>query len=88
MDTEKNTKKVKKGKVIAVVIILIIIIAVVAVLIVKNVNKNKEEGNNTVQGEEELERTIELPDTTYSEMPVKDVNMELMEDINKTVVSS
>lgn len=78
-------KKVRKGKkmlisLIAIVAIIVIVFAIVA--ITKAVKKNKEN-----QSQEGQETAISLPDTTYSDMEVKNIYMEYLKDEDKTMVS-
>ena len=78
-------KKVRKGKkmlisLIAIVAIMVVVFAIVA--ITKAVKKNKEN-----QSQEGQETAISLPDTTYSDMEVKNIYMEYLKDEDKTMVS-
>ena len=78
-------KKVRKGKkmlisLIAIVAIIVVVFAIVA--ITKAVKKNKEN-----QSQEGQETAISLPDTTYSDMKVKNIYMEYLKDEDKTMVS-
>ena len=78
-------KKVRKGKkmfisLIAIVAIIVVVFAIVA--ITKAVKKNKEN-----QSQEGQETAISLPDTTYSDMEVKNIYMEYLKDEDKTMVS-
>ena len=78
-------KKVRKGKkmlisLIAIIAIVVVIFAIVA--ITKAVKKNKE--NKAQEGQE---TAISLPDTTYSDMEVKNIYMEYLKDEDKTMVS-
>ena len=78
-------KKVRKGKKILIVALIIAIVVIIAiVLIIKNVvNKNKDEE----QPQTTQEEVITLPDTTYSDMQVNNINMEYLSDQDKTMVS-
>ena len=78
-------KKVRKGKKILIVALIIAIVVIIAiVLIIKNVvNKNKDEEQPRTTQEE----VITLPDTTYSDMQVNNINMEYLSDQDKTMVS-
>lgn len=78
-------KKVRKGKKILIVALIIAIVVIIAiVLIIKNVvNKNKDEEQPKTTQEE----VITLPDTTYSDMQVNNINMEYLSDQDKTMVS-
>lgn len=78
-------KKVRKGKkmlisLIAIIAIIVVVFAIVA--ITKAVKKNKEN-----QSQEGQETAISLPDTTYSDMEVKNIYMEYLKDEDKTMVS-
>ena len=65
---------------IAIVAIIVVVFAIVA--ITKAVKKNKEN-----QSQEGQETAISLPDTTYSDMEVKNIYMEYLKDEDKTMVS-
>ena len=79
-------RKLRKGKVILTIISIIILIAVVVIiaLIVKNKNKI----NPDVSGNEEKKSEVyQLPDVTYSDMKVTDIEMEYLKNNNETMVS-
>ena len=78
-------KKIRKGKkmlisLIAIVAIIVVVFAIVA--ITKAVKKNKEN-----QSQEGQETAISLPDTTYSDMEVKNIYMEYLKDNNETMIT-
>ena len=80
-----ETRKIKKGKLIlvgvAVVAVIAIIIAIVAA--VKNSNNGGTPGKDKVGTQEEAV-VYDLPDITYSEMQVTNIEMEYL---NETMVS-
>ncbi len=84
MNTEK---RLKKGKLIAVIAIIVIILVIIIInIIIKNI-KSKNPGESENPEEEEVSQVIELPDTTYSDMQVTNVNMEFLEENNETMVT-
>lgn len=84
----EEKRKIKKGKIIAVAVALIVIVVAV-VLVVKFMNKDTEEGTKGTTGQQQKEEAVvyDLPDITYSEMQVTDIEMEYLEDNNETMVS-
>lgn len=84
----EEKKKIKVGKIVAVVVaILVVVLAVV--LIVKFANKDTEDVKKGQKGQQQKEETVvyDLPDVTYSDMQVTDIEMEYLEDNNETMVS-
>lgn len=74
-------KKIRKGKKILLILLAVVVAALVIwgiVSIVKNVNEPEEPETNIV---------VQLPETTYSDMEVKNIVMEYLRDQNKTMVS-
>ena len=70
-------KKIRKGQKKILIILLAIIVAVIAiVLIVKNVNK----APGTQDPQIEYEPVIQLEDTTYSGMEVRNIQVKLLKD--------
>ena len=86
----EETRKIKKGKIIAVLAVAVIIVIAV-VLVVKFVNKDTEDGKggSGAAGQQTQEQAVvyDLPDVTYSDMQVTDIEMEYLEDNNETMVS-
>lgn len=78
-------KKVRKGKKML-ILIAIAIVAIVAVILIiaKVVNKNTEKPGTT--GEEQ-QQVIALPETTYSDMEVRNIQMEYLKNNNETMVT-
>jgi hypothetical protein len=71
-------KKIRKGQKKILIILLAVIVAVIAiVLIVKIVNKKPE---NPPSGGIEYEPVIQLEDTTYSGMEVRNIQVKLLKD--------
>lgn len=86
----EETRKIKKGKIIAVLAVAVIIVIAV-VLVVKFVNKDTDDGKggSGAAGQQTQEQAVvyDLPDVTYSDMQVTDIEMEYLEDNNETMVS-
>lgn len=82
----EEKRQIKKGKIAAVVIALIVVVIAV-VLVVKFINKDTEEGKTKGQQQKQEAMVYDLPDVTYSEMQVTDIEMEYLEDNNETMVS-
>lgn len=73
-------KKVRKGKKMLITMLLVVAVVLATIVIVSIVRKNKSkepENENTV---------ITLPETTYSEMEVKNVQMEYLKDNDETEI--
>jgi len=66
-------KKIRKGKKILLLLLLIVVVVVAVILIVNIVNKLPG-----TQQPEEVQTIIPLPETTYSDMQVKNIVMELL----------
>ncbi len=85
----EEKRKIKKGKIIA-VLAAIVIVVIAVVLVVKFANKDTEDakkGGST--GEQTAQEAVvyDLPDVTYSEMQVTNIEMEYLEDNNETMIS-
>lgn len=84
----EEKRKVKKGKIIGLgVAIVVILIAVI--LIVKFINKDTDNGKDGTSGEQQKQESTvyDLPDVTYSDMQVTNIEMEYLKDNNETMVS-
>ena len=77
-------KKMRKGKKLLLILLIVIVIAIAAVFIVKNI-VNKIPGGT--EQPEYVPVVIPLPETTYSDMQVKNIQMEYLKDNNETMVS-
>ena len=75
-------KKMRKGKKMLIICLIGIVVVIAAILIINNV-VNKEPGKT---GEEE-NLIIQLPETTYSNMEVKNLQMEYLKDNDETMIS-
>ncbi len=86
MESQKENKRKlnKKNISILCVAILLIIVAIIAVIFTVKYFRNKPK---EVALDENTEPSILLPDTTYSDMPVKDINMTFLKDNNETMIS-
>ena len=78
-------KKMRKGKKILLILIILVLVAIAAVLIVSFVKK--QQSKQPEQPPVEESPIIELPETTYSNMEVRNVIMEYLKNNNETVVS-
>ena len=76
-------KKMRKGKKMLIICLILIVAAIAAILIINNV-VNKGPGN---AGNEDENQIIQLPETTYSNMEVKNLQMEYLKSNNETMVS-
>ncbi len=81
----KLGKKLKKGKVLVTVIIGIILIVAVVTL-VSIIKKHSQDNNENIDNVQEAP-AVELPNTTYSDMQVTNINMEYLSDNDETMVS-
>lgn len=81
-------RKIKKGKLAAVAIAIVAIIAIIVIVIVV---KNNNGGTGIIKkpGKDTQDETVvyDLPETTYSDMQVTNVEMEYLADNNETMVS-
>ena len=75
-------KKIRKGKKILIIFWVILLIAAIA-LIINFIGKQQQGPENP---QEEVSPVIPLPDTTYNDMEVRNVQMEYLEDQDKTIV--
>ena len=76
-------KKMRKGKKILLIALIALVVIIVIALIVGLVKKF--EGPDVP--EIEYEPVIQLPDTTYSDMEVKNIEMVYLKDNDETMVS-
>lgn len=76
-------KKMRKGKKMLLILLAAIAITLVVVLIVALFNKVFKKPEPQI----EYQPIISLPETTYSDMQVKNVNMQYLDDQDKTKVS-
>lgn len=76
-------KKIRKGKKILIIFWVMLLIAAVTIIISFVTKKQQEPEKLPV---EEVSPVIPLPDTTYNDMEVRNVQMEYLEDQNKTIV--
>lgn len=75
-------KKIRKGKKML-LILLIAIVAIIATILIVNIVKKQ---NEPVEPEYKDE-VIPLPETTYSNMQVKNIQMEYLRNNNETMVT-
>lgn len=77
-------KKIRKGKKML-LIILIAIIAIIATIVITNIVKNiSSEPEVPI---DETAQVIPLPETTYSNMEVKNIQMEYLKNNDQTMVT-
>ena len=77
-------KKIRKGKKMLLTFLMAIIVIIIAVFVIKGI-VNKTPGG--VEQPEETPQVIALPATTYSNMEVKNVQMEYLKKNNETMVT-
>lgn len=77
-------KKIRKGKKMLLTFFMAIIVIIIAVFVIKGI-VNKTPGG--VEKPEETPQVITLPETTYSNMEVKNVQMEYLKNNNETMVT-
>ena len=77
-------KKVRKGKKILIIILIAIVVLVaMAIIITKVVKKNANKPTTPV----EEQQVIQLPETTYSDMQVRNIHMEYLKNNNETMIT-
>ena len=76
-------RKIRKGQKMLIIILIAIIIIVVAAFIIKGII-DKDQVDTPEENEPHV---IMLPETTYSDMQVKNIEMEYLQDNNETMVS-
>lgn len=76
-------KKNKKKLLLLLVTLLLIIAVIVIIIIIINVNKDKTK----TETPSDTNPVYDLPDTSYSNMEVKYVQMEYLKNMNQTMVS-
>lgn len=76
-------KNVRKGKKILIITLIAIAIIVIATVIIVNIVKNNKETPTTPTTQQQV---IPLPETTYSDMEVKNISMQYLADQDKTLV--
>ena len=75
-------KKIRKGKKMLLILLAVVIAIIAIVLIVNIVNKSGQ-----TELPEEKPIIIPLPETTYSDMQVKNIEMEYLKNNNETMVT-
>lgn len=74
-------KKIRKGKK-KLIILLLIIVAIIATVVIINIVKKPK----APEEHEDQRKIISLPETTYSDMEVKNVQMEYLKENNQTEI--
>ena len=77
-------KKIRKGKKMLIILFIAVIVIIAAVFIMKGII-NKMSG--TQEDPKEQQQIISLPTTTYSNMEVKNIQMEYLKKNNETMVT-
>ena len=78
-------KKIRKGKKMLILIAIAVIVIIVAILIITKIaNKKPETPGTSAEGQQQV---IPLPETTYSEMEVRNIQMEYLKNNNETMVT-
>ena len=75
-------KKMRKGKKMLLLLLIALVVVIATIVIINIVSKHKEP-----EIPEEVNQVIPLPETTYSDMQVKNIQMEFLKDNNETMVS-
>lgn len=76
-------RKIRKGKKMLIIFLIAVVVIIAAIFIVKNIVNKEPETPVT----EELPQVIQLPETTYSNMEVKNIEMEYLKNNNETMVT-
>jgi len=76
--------KMRKGKKMLLLILGLIIVAIAAIVIISVINKQQPEGPVVP---DDTQQVIPLPETTYSNMEVKNISMEYLKNNDETMVS-
>lgn len=76
-------KKMRKGKKMLLIGLAVLVIILAVVLIVNLVNRGPEQP----EVPDDTQQVIQLPETTYSNMQVKNIAMEFLKNNNETMVS-
>lgn len=77
-------KKLRKGKKLL-LILGIAVVAILAVVLIVNIVNKQPSGPEIPEEEEDI--VIPLPETTYSDMEVKNIEMVYLKDNNETMIS-
>ena len=75
-------KKIRKGKkrliTLLAILIAVILLAIIVIIIRKNITPKEPQNQNQI---------ISLPETTYSDMKVQNIQMEYLEENNQTIIT-
>ena len=83
-----SERKIRKGKLILVGVVIVAVIAIIVAIIFAIKNRDTEGKDNKDEiGKIEESIVYELPDITYSEMDVTDIEMEYLKENDETMVS-
>ena len=84
MSERREKRKLRKGKVILTIVSLVVLIA--AIVAVVWFAKDRENSTPSENPEQNVE-VFDLPDVTYSDMEVTNIEMEYLKNNNETMVS-
>ena len=84
MSENGEKRKLRKGKLVLTILSIVILIAVIVAIVF--FVKNKGESKPGV-GEDQNVEVYDLPDATYSDMKVSDIEMEYLKTNNETMVT-
>ena len=84
MSENNEKRKLRKGKLVLTILSIVILIAVIVAIVF--FVKNKGESKPGV-GEDQNVEVYDLPDATYSDMKVSDIEMEYLKTNNETMVT-
>jgi len=76
-------KKIRKGKKMLMIILAAVLLVVAVIVIVNLINKRPTQ----TEIPEEKPEVIALPETTYSNMQVKNIEMEYLKNNNETMIT-
>ena len=74
-------KKIRKGKKKLIITVIAIAVVMIAVILIVNIIKKNQE--KQMPTETEKQQVIPLPETTYSDMKVTDIQMEYLKEVLK-----
>lgn len=78
-------KKIRKGKKKLIITVIAIVVAIIAVILIVNIIKKNQE--KQMPTETEKQQVIPLPETTYSDMKVTDIQMEYLKENDETMIT-
>lgn len=76
-------KKIRKGKKMLIILLIAIIVIIAAVFIIRGIVNNTQDPSI----QDDVNQVIPLPETTYSDMQVKNIQMEYLKNNDETMVT-